>query len=207
MQIIIKTTPEELLRARQWWQNLELQWKTAYNEAVFQKGPVIEPPKDDEMMMLLLRADALRFAGPLAIQPNVSIVLTNLSGLIPLYHLTYLSVTNMRFPHIRELARFTRMRNLFLYDNRIESLEGIENMPHLEELYVQNNRIKDLSPIKGLTNLNTLYASRNLIKTLNGLTTKHAAKMKRCYVLPNEDLPDKEIIRVQNRLGILCRQG
>lgn len=42
MKFIIKTTSEELQRARKWWNDLEMLWKFAYNEAVFGKGTVVE---------------------------------------------------------------------------------------------------------------------------------------------------------------------
>lgn len=207
MQFIVKTTPEELQRARKWWQDLEAQWKMAYNEAVFGKGPTLEPPHDDALMVLLIQADTLRFAGPMAIHPNITTPLTNLSGLIPLYHLTYLSITNMHFSSVRELSRFTKMRHLFLYENRIESLVGIEQMTDLVDLYIQGNQITDLSPIKNLTNITTLYANNNKLTKLDGLTTKHGDKMKRFYIQPNHDLPDREILRIQNEVGIICRMG
>lgn len=207
MQFIIKTTPEELLRAKKWWKDLESQWKMAYNEAVFGKGPTLEPPHDDALMVLLIQADTLRFAGPMAIKPNVTTPLTNLSGLIPLYHLTYLSITNMHFTSVRELSRFTKMKHLFLYENRIESLVGIERMVDLVDLYVQNNQLTDLSPIRNLTNIQTLYVSKNKLRKINGLTEKHGDKMKRFYVQPNDELPDREIIRTQNEVGIICRMG
>jgi hypothetical protein len=207
MKFIIKTTPEELARARKWWNDLEMAWQFAYNEAVFGKGMVVEPPKDDELMLLLIRADTLRFAGPMAVRPNVTMPLTNLSGLIPLYHLKYLSITNMHFTSLRELQRHTQLEHLFIYENRLTSLEGIEKMKNLQELYAQGNQLTDLSPIKNLTNLTTLYVSNNRLTKINGLTEKHADKMKRFYVLPNDDLPDREIIRTQNTIGILCRKG
>ncbi|MCB0634350.1 MAG: leucine-rich repeat domain-containing protein [Saprospiraceae bacterium] len=207
MQFIVKTTPEELQRARKWWKDLESQWKMAYNEAVFGVGPTLEPPHDDALMILLIQADTLRFAGPLAIKPNITTPLTNLSGLIPLYHLTYLSITNMHFTSVRELSRFTKMKHLFLYENRIESLTGIDQMVDLVDLYVQNNCITDLSPLRNLTNIQTLYVSKNKLQKINGLTEKHADKMKRFYVQPNDELPDREIIRTQNELGIICRMG
>jgi hypothetical protein len=207
MQFIVKTTPEELLRAKKWWRDLEAQWKMAYNEAVFGKGPTLEPPHDDALMVLLIQADTLRFAGPLAVNPNITTPLTNLSGLIPLYHLTYLSLTNMQITSIRELSRFTKMRHLFLYENRIQSLVGIEQMSELIDLYVQGNQLTELSPIKNLTNIHTLYVNNNKLTKINGLTKKHSSKLKRFFLQPNHDLPDSEIIRVQNELGIICRMG
>lgn len=207
MQIIVKTTPQEVLRARQWWRDLEIQWKMAYNEAVFGKGATMEPPTDDEMMKLLIGAGVLRFAGPTAAHPNTSIALTNMSGLIPLYQLRYLSFTNMHITHVRELARFTELRSLFIYENRIESLEGVEKMIHMEEIYAQNNKIKDLKPLAGLTKLKTLNLVKNQITKLDGLTEAHSDHLNRFFIQPNENLPDREIIKFQNQAGILCRQG
>src|SRR5690606_7884648 len=144
---------------------------------------------------------------PTAAYPNVSIVLTKLSGLIPLYQLRYLSITNMAFTHVRELERFTALSSLFIYENKIDYLEWVEKMIHLEELYAQNNKIKDLTPLTGLTNIKTLNIVKNHLSNLNGLTVAHSDKLNQFFVQPNEHLPDREIIRFQNEVGILCRKG
>lgn len=206
MQFIVKTTSEELKRARQWWKDLEGQWKLAYNEAVFGKGTTLEPPKDDELMILLIRADALRFAGPLAANPNMTTVLTNLSGLIPLYHLTYLSISNTKITSLKPLQRFTKMKHLFVYENKLTSLQGIENMLELEDLYAQNNMIHNILPIANLTNLKTLYINGNKLHSAEGLTIAHEKYMKNLFILPNEDLSQREIIRIQNEIGLICRK-
>lgn len=207
MQIIVKAEAKELLRARQWWAQLETQWKMAYNEAVFGIGPTLEPPREEALMVLLVRADTLRFAGPGAVQPNLSIFLTNLSGLVPLYQLRYLSLSHSRVRSVQELQRHTRLQYLYLYDNALESLAGIEGMRELQELYVQNNRLRDIEAVRYLTNLQKLYITGNELQHLRGLTTAHSDTLKRCYVLPNNALAGKEIIRVQNDYGIICRTG
>lgn len=207
MNFIVRTTPAELQRARRWWADLELQWKMAYNETVFGVGPTVEPPHDDHLMLLLIQVDTLRFAGPGAAYPNLTTALTNLSGLIPLYHLRYLSCTDMAITGVTELARHTQLRHLFLQDNRLTSLAGIEGAVHLESLYVQNNRLTSLSPVAGLTNLTTLYASGNRLRSLDGLTAAHGDRLRHCHVMPNAHLPQREIIRIQNEAGILCRTG
>jgi len=207
MQFIVKTTPEELLRAQKWWKDLEGQWKLAYNEAVFGKGPTLEPPHDDALMILFIKADTLRFAGPLAAHPNMTTVLTNLSGLIPLYHLTYLSISNMRITSLKPLQRFTKMKHLFVYENKLTSLQGIENMLELENLYAQNNMIHNILPIANLTKLKTLYVNGNQLHTAEGLTLAHEKHMKNLYILPNDNLSQREIIRIQNELGMLCKKA
>lgn len=193
--------------AQAWWNTLELQWKTAFNEAVFGRGSSTEPPQDDELLTLLNDTDVLRLAGPTAYNPNVSVVLSNLSGVAELRKLRFLSVTNMSIRSVQELTQLTELRNLFLYDNQIESLEGIEQLTELEELYFQNNLVTELRPVQNLTKLRTLYASNNRFQKLDGLTETHADHLQRFHIQPNQDLPDREIIRLQNQLGILGRMG
>lgn len=207
MQIIVKTAPEELLRAKKWWKDLEAQWQMAYNETVFGKGPVFEVPHDDALMMLLIRADTLRFAGPFAQSPNMTTILTNLSGLIPLYHLHYLSISNMHLKDLKELKQHTKIEHLFVYENKLESLEGIENMKNLKDLYFQSNQISSLKPLKKLTNLETIYASNNKITDFNGITEKHGDKVRNFYGIPNDGIRDKDVIKFQNSIGIVCRKG
>ncbi|MEM6772539.1 MAG: leucine-rich repeat domain-containing protein, partial [Bacteroidota bacterium] len=204
---IVKTTPAELQRARQWWRDLELQWKLAYNEAVFGVGPTVEPPHDDHLMLLLLQIDTLRFAGPGAENANVTTPLTNLSGLIPLYHLSYLSVTFMHLTGLTELARHTRLQHLFVYNNQLASLKGIEQATGLVNLYAQCNKLRDVEPIRRLVQLETIYVNYNELTSLGGITQKHEEKLRRFYALPNDDIRDREILRVQNEIGIICRKA
>ena len=207
MEFIVKTTSAELERARNWWLDLSTAWKWAYNEAVFGQGPTLAPPSDDLLMFLLIQVDTLRFAGPTAPQPNVSHPLEDLSGLIPLYHLKYLSFTHMQITDIRLLKRHGQLEHLFLYNNHLTTIDGIEGMSQLKELYLQENQLKSLTPLRYLHNLEKLYVSNNLLESLEGIHAKHARQLKKLYVFPNSNLPDRSIIRVQNELGILCRQG
>ncbi|MEM9260846.1 MAG: hypothetical protein AAGA62_14455 [Bacteroidota bacterium] len=207
MNFIVKSTPTELQRARQWWRDLELQWKLAYNEAVFGVGPTVEPPHDDHLMLLLLQIDTLRFAGPGAENPNVSTPLTNLSGLIPLYHLTYLSVTFMQLTGLSELVRHTRLQHLFVYNNQLTSLMGIEHATGMVNLYAQCNRLVDLEPLRPLTQLETIYVNHNDLTSLAGITQGHEDKLRRFYALPNDGIRDREILRMQHEVGVICRKG
>ncbi|NJL76838.1 MAG: hypothetical protein HC892_19270 [Saprospiraceae bacterium] len=113
MDFIMKDTPEALLMAKKWWESLEMQWKMAYNEAVFGAGTSLESPKDDQLMSLLTNITVLRFAGPTAYNPNLSIKLTNLSGLFPMHHLTYLSFSDSLITAIQEIKHLTKIEHLF----------------------------------------------------------------------------------------------
>lgn len=207
MQIIVKTASEELLRARKWWNDLEMQWKMAYNEAVFGAGPTLAPPADDQLMMLLIGVDTLRLAGPMAFNSNVSTPLTNLSGLLPLYNLKYLSITHMNLREVRSLRHFTKLEHLFILNNKIKSLKGIENLTGLVDLYAQVNELEHIDEVKNLTNLKTFYCCYNPLKNLNGITEKHTDTLNGFFPLPNETLRDKDILRIENQVGIKCRRG
>jgi len=207
MQIFEKGFSLELKKGQAWWNGLNMNWKMAMNEAAFGKGPTIEPPHEEELILLLVRATALRFAGPLAPAPNHTQSLDNLSALSGLTHLTYLSFTHSNVTSLKPLRGLTKMRNLFVYENKLTALDGIEPMTNLEELYCLHNQITSLLPISKLTNLHTLYISYNAITSLEGITARHADKLRTFYCEPNDALPHREIIRIQNEYGILARRG
>jgi len=205
--IQIKTTPLEVLKAQQWWNGLETQWKMAFNEGLFGVGPTLEPPKDEFLIMMLTRVDKIRLTGPLAVAPNLSFRLTNLSGVQGLTNLNFLTVSNCEIESLKPLSNLRKLKHLFLNNNRITSLKGIERLTHLEDLYVNVNEITDLKPLKKLTNLKNTYVNYNKLISLEGIHTGHAKNLRNFYVEPNEDLPHKEIIRLQLQEGILCKRG
>jgi len=124
-----------------------------------------------------------------------------------LYNLVNLSFTNMRISAVTELTRFTKIEHLYLYDNQITSLQGIESMKNLKSLYLQNNEISDIGLISELKNLEVIYVTKNKIKSLKNFLPSKLTHLKKFYVQPNELLPDKELIQFQNKHGIICRQG
>ena len=206
MQIFQSGNALELKQGRAWWNKLSLSWKMAYNEAVFGKGPTMEPPKDEELVILLYRADTLRFAGPMAEAPNLSRALDDFSGFEGLNHLTYISFSHSNATSLKFIRHLTKLRYLFIYNNKLKSLEGIEGMLELEELYCQNNQLTTIKSVTGLTNLKTLYVNQNKLTNLDGITYEHGNKLRNFYVEPNDDIPHRELIRVQNEYGIICRR-
>lgn len=207
MHIHIQTTPEEIQRARKWFSELEMSWQMAFNETLFEKGPTVEPPTDEHLMLLVLGVDTLRFAGPSAPYPNMSFQLKNLSGLIPLRRLKHITLCNHQVTSLAALSQHTALEHLFVMENQLDSLDGVENMVQLKNLYCQGNHITTLSPIRNLTNLEVLYVTRNQLQDLNGLSAAHKTTLKAFRVLPNSALPDEAIIKCQQELGIICSRG
>lgn len=189
----------------QWWKHQPPYWKTAFNEAFLGKNSDYAPLETD--LQKIHSATVMRFAGPRAPYPNMRIELPNLSGLEGLKNLEILVVTHQDISDLRGIEQMTQLKSLFLFNNRITSLRGLEKMSRLEELYIQYNAITTLEPLRGLTRLDKLYCSNNELVSFEGITPAHARSLTAFYALPNPGVPQKEIIRLENRLGIRCLKG
>ena len=207
LQIFQTGFTEESRKSWAWWNGLETQWKMAFNEAAFGKGAIIAPPKDEELVLLLTRANVLRFVGPAGINPSLSFRLTNLSGLKGLKHLFHITASFCQFENLEPLRTHYQLRQLFVNNNQLQSLQGIENLVHLQELYANCNQIKSLKPLENLTELQTLYVNYNELTTLDGISEKHSDCLRNFYVQPNRALPQKEMVKMQMTHGIMCNRG
>ncbi|MEO8852698.1 MAG: leucine-rich repeat domain-containing protein [Ginsengibacter sp.] len=184
-----------------WWFQLGEDWKLSF-ETVFFHHP--NEPTAEELDQLY-QTTVLRFTGPQAPYPNMAFELSDLSGIAQLDNLEVLVATHHQFHNIESLSSLKKMKNLFLFNNRIESLKGIESLTSLEQLYVQFNKIESLKPIERLVNLKEVYVHNNNLSTLDGLTEEHSEKLTKFFCIPGNSLPQKELIRVENNLGIKCR--
>ena len=194
------------MNVKNWWNGLSNEWKTAFNEVVFNKGSVITAPIEGEIE-LLLHIKVLRFAGPTAAYPNIKTVLSNLSGLSLLTKLETLVVINHNISGLKEIENLINLKSLFVYENKLKSLQGVENMANLRELYFNSNQITSLVPLQKLVNLETIYGSKNLINTFEGISEEHSYKLKNFHILPNENLSDRDIIKFENTAYIKCLKG
>jgi Leucine-rich repeat (LRR) protein len=198
--------PQHEQAALDWWDQLEEQWKKAFNETVFQKGPSLDQPAAAELLHLL-STPTLRFAGPRAPYPNMSFELTNLSGLAAMAQLELLVVIYHRISSLDGIEGLRKVKQLFVYNNQLRSLDGIQNKFDLEMLYAQFNQISSLAPLRQLTKLRELYLSENQLSEIDGLNDNHTQHLQGFFVLPNQHLPDREVMRVERELGIRCRRG
>ena len=184
-----------------WWKQLSADWKIAFGTVFFHHSNEPTPEELDQ----LYNTPVLRFSGPAAPYPNMDFELMDLSGISQLDNLTLLVATHHQLTNIETLSSLIKMKNLFLFNNRIESLKGIESLTGMEQLYVQFNRIDSLKPIESLVNLKEVYIHDNNLSSLDGLTEEHSKKLTKFFCMPANSLPQKELIRVENNLGIKCR--
>jgi Leucine-rich repeat (LRR) protein len=186
---------------RNWWVQLEPQWQEAFRASVLKHSN--EPGAAE--LDALYNMQTIRLAGPAAPFSNLPFELTNLSGIQDLPNLTIIIITHHKIENIEMVRNLSHIKSLFLFNNSITSLEGIEALVELEQLYVQYNQIASIKPIEQLTNLREVYIHDNCIASLDGLTENHSDKLQTFVCRPNELLKQKEIIRAERDLGIICR--
>ena len=192
---------KDTLDHQDWWKQLEPQWQEAFGLPVL--GHSNEPNSHE--LDMLFNMQTLRLVGPTAPFPNMQYELTNLKGIRHLRKMTILIITHHKIIQTRLLSNLPDLKSLFLFNNSIIGLEGIESLTKLEQLYVQCNQISSIKPLEQLINLREVYINDNRIASLDGLTEKHSDKLNLFVCRPNEQLKQKEIIRVERELGIICR--
>ena len=184
-----------------WWNNLTNDWKQAFAETCFHHKN--EPTLVE--LEQLYSAPAIRFAGPSAPFPNMSVELTDFSGIMALKNLQILILIHHQVKSLEDLASMFGLKKLFLYNNQINSLAGIEGLTDLEQLYVQFNNIDSINPVNTLVKLHEFYIHDNHITSLDGLTSEHSDNLEMFVCKPNDQLKQKEILRIERELGIRCR--
>lgn len=201
-----KRTEADDVKYQKWWNGLSDKWKKAINQAGFQKGEITDDLTLDEIHDLW-HSIALRFAGPTAAYPNLTFEIGDLEGIKEIKSLKILAVMSSNITSLKPIANHTNLESLYVLDNDLRTLTGIEKLTNLKELNFQNNRVKSIEPLKKLTNLHTVSGVNNELKSLKGLTEKHSKNLRSFYVLPNDKLPQKEIIKLENKIGIRCLRG
>lgn len=188
-----------------WWAGLSAPWKTAFNEVTLQRSSTEALPV--EVLHSIWTASALRFAGPTAPFPNMSLELDNLDGIAVFPKLEIFVFTHHKIQSLAPLAKLPGLKSLFVFDNQITALDGVEALTELRELYFQGNRVESLRPLEHLTQLQTLYCPNNRLRALDGIGKQHAGALRQFVCLPNEELPDAEIIRMEREVGVRCQKG
>lgn len=108
---------------------------------------------------------------------------------------------------IQKLAKFDKfvsIDTLWLNNNKLDSLEGLESNFRLKSLYLHNNKIKRLTEacLSHCTFLNQLTLNNNLIDDLDNII----AELKGCHHLHSLDLFDNPVAQEDNyRLIVIGR--
>lgn len=197
------STPIENPQA--WWDELEDQWKLAYSQAVFNQRQLYTPSAEE--IQALLTLPVLRFASLDSTNPNMSVDLTNLSGLSQLQQVELLFIQNHPITSLKEISELTQLKQLIASGNQLTSLEGIEKMTQLEKLYVQQNQLTSIAQVSGLTALRELNIFKNPLTRIDGLGAQHEGTLEQLMALPLPELVEGETERIEEVLGISLEVG
>ena len=79
---------------------------------------------------------------------------------------------------IADLTSCSNITVLYLYNNKIKTIEALESAPNIQLLYLQNNKIARMSGLQNLKKLKKLYLTRNKIQVLEGLMENKQLEVK-----------------------------
>lgn len=189
---------------REWWNSLGSIWQQVFEEAVFQRNPGDTIASDDDLLALC-GTTVLRIVGPGGMNPSFNGSLINLEGLRRLTQIEYLFVMHCQLESLDGIESLVNLKSLFVQNNNLTEISQIRKMAALGELYISNNFIESIEPVKDMKALHTLHCENNTLTTLEGIKAYHEKTLKILKCQPNDQLPQREVIRVQNTYGILCR--
>jgi len=183
-------TPE---KRREWWLDLEPQWRLAFSEAMFMqrksKGKKDFQPTDEELVFLF-ENKKLYVCGTGKFknrnnQPDISFQLTNLSGVKNLTNLTRIECDfNGQITSLEPLRHLVSLNVLWADNNKITDLSPLMELPNLERICIWNNQIKSIEPVLSMISLYELtiglYNQGNPVETLAPL--KYAINLKSLHL-------------------------
>ncbi|AYU79131.1 Leucine rich repeat/Leucine Rich repeats (2 copies)/Leucine Rich Repeat, putative [Leishmania donovani] len=117
----------------------------------------------------------------------MSIGLESIANFASLAHVEELWLSDNNIRVIEGLDNMTRLRRLYLQGNRIDSLNGMPPLRHLRELWLSRNRLSALTHLTPLRKLRSLYVSCNPLESLENAFSKdmshlHEVNLSGCHL-------------------------
>lgn len=187
-----------------WWNKLSEKWRNTFLRTLLNKNSNSHQITDSDLGSIVT-APVIRLVGPGGPNPNIDFSIEDLSGLSELTELEVVIAMSCRLMSLKGIEKLNKIKSLFINDNELKSIAEIRNLPDLRELYCSNNLITSIQPVSTNKHLHTFYINNNRITSLKGISKFHRYSLKNFYCLPNDELHAKEIRRVENEIGILCR--
>ncbi|KAK7195744.1 Leucine Rich repeats (2 copies)/Leucine rich repeat [Novymonas esmeraldas] len=109
---------------------------------------------------------------------------------------------------IEGLDNMTRLRRLYLQGNRIESLVGLPPLRHLRELWLSRNQLSALTHLTPLRKLRALYLSGNPLDSLENAFSKdmshlHDVNLSGCHLSLITELRHLQLLPCLRHLWLL----
>ena len=112
-----------------------------------------------------ITVEQLRSVGRLGLPKNL------LSVVFAEGHVVGLRISGTALSQMQQVAGLPELASLWLPDNKLQELAGLENAKKLSELVLSQNQLRKLTGLAGATALTELAAARNALVDLQGLST------------------------------------
>ena len=80
-----------------------------------------------------------------------------------------IDISNQKVTSLEPLEELTQLRELTCMESNIESLEPLRGLKKMEYLWLAKNKVSNLEPINGLTKLKTLNVQKNNLSSIEPL--------------------------------------
>ncbi|MBR1743748.1 MAG: leucine-rich repeat domain-containing protein [Lachnospiraceae bacterium] len=112
--------------------------------------------------------------------------------------ITIIFAQNNKFSGVRSFLSFTNVRELYLSQNPITSIQGIQKLKHLEVLDLSGNRLEEISPLCSLANLRIIdLCGQTHIKDIRMLKN---LKTLEYLILTNSNVKEGEISALKKQM-------
>lgn len=111
-------------------------------------------------------------------------IISDLSTLVDLKHLTCLKLENNKITNIDSIKCVTNLKRLLISNIQTSDFLPLSELKYLEELHLCENSIKDISFITGLTNLTFVWLDNNNITNIEPL--RFLNKLDRLWISKNK---------------------
>ena len=133
------------------------------------------------------RVPLLQYFPNLVTVKLMSIGLESIADFASLTNVEELWLSDNSIRVIEGLDNMTKLRRLYLQGNCITSLEGLPPLRHLRELWIARNQLCRLTHLTPLRKLRALYAAENPISVLDGafsmdMTHLHDVNLSGCHI-------------------------
>ncbi len=180
---------------KSWWDQLEGQWKSAFNFVITGKEAKTTPSDAKLKELLGLTKLSLNPKGG-----ELKKKVTNLSGLENLTLLKSLDVAEQKLKDLQGLAPLVKLERIKLNSNELSDLKGIEQLPKLKEVHCAWNKIRSLDVLTELPKLDHLVCGGNLLESTDALKKLKRLKRLECF---NISLDSLKVLKGYERLEIL----
>lgn len=118
-----------------------------------------------------------------------------------------LEALSLRDNEIESLLPLKDMKNLqylWVPNNCLKSLEGIEGLSQLISLEAYENQLTDVAPLKNLTNLSDVHLSGNQLKDVSGLESLKSLRWLELYNNELKKLPNLKSLKLLYVADFTC---